>query len=292
MAETAVVSETAVSRQERQLRVCCYGSSSSKTPQKFLDEAYQLGKELAKRGHVCVNGGGRYGCMGAMNDGAADGNGTIVGVIHECFVVDHGTCHDIFSPTKNNKKNISLVTVGGNDLQERKRLLVQDADAIIVLPGGPGTWDELWEMACVKQLGMCKQPIPIVCINIDQFYKPFEQMLEQAHSHQLLSMSPSSILHLEPSSEKAIQYIERILCNNQTNTSSSNNSNTNKTTTAITNFTNLVLPQSCITLFTKIFTNNTIQKGKSRLNNDNWLSLACMFAVGTFFGRNILSKQN
>ncbi len=289
------MSEKVVPRQQRQLRVCCYGSSSSRTPQKFLDEAYQLGKELAKRGHICVNGGGRYGCMGAMNDGAADGNGTIVGVIHESFVVDHGTCHDIFTPNPKTS-NISLVTVGGNDLQERKRLLVQDADAIIVLPGGPGTWDELWEMACVKQLGMCKQPLPIVCINVDQFYAPFQQMLKQAHSHQLLSMSPSSILHLEPSSEKAIQYIEQLLCNNDT--TKSPNSITNKTnTTTITNFTSRVLPESCMNFFMKTFTTySRISTGKKRPQSHNdtyyWLSLVCMFAAGCFIGRNNLPKQN
>ena len=45
------------------LRICCYGSSSSKTPQKYLDEAFNLDKVLAKRGHICVNGAGAYGCM-------------------------------------------------------------------------------------------------------------------------------------------------------------------------------------------------------------------------------------
>ena len=45
------------------LRVCCYGSSSSKTPAKFLKEAWNLGYILARRGHTCVNGAGSYGCM-------------------------------------------------------------------------------------------------------------------------------------------------------------------------------------------------------------------------------------
>lgn len=61
------------------LRVVCYGSSSSKTPEKYLDEARALGYILAKRGHVCVNGAGSFGCMAAMNAGAASGNGHIVG---------------------------------------------------------------------------------------------------------------------------------------------------------------------------------------------------------------------
>ena len=70
------------------LRVCCYGSSSSQTPLVYMQEAATLGFLLAIRGHVCVNGAGSFGCMAAMNDGAAAGNGHIVGVIHEMWLVD------------------------------------------------------------------------------------------------------------------------------------------------------------------------------------------------------------
>ena len=48
---------------ETPLRICCYGSSSAKTPDKFLKEAWSLGYILARRGHTCVNGAGSYGCM-------------------------------------------------------------------------------------------------------------------------------------------------------------------------------------------------------------------------------------
>lgn len=65
------------------LRVCCYGSSSSLTPERYRTEARSLGYILARRGHTCVNGAGSFGCMAAMNEGAALGNGHIVGVIHE-----------------------------------------------------------------------------------------------------------------------------------------------------------------------------------------------------------------
>jgi predicted Rossmann-fold nucleotide-binding protein len=47
----------------RPLRICCYGSSSARTPAKFLKQAWNLGYILAKRGHTCVNGAGSYGCM-------------------------------------------------------------------------------------------------------------------------------------------------------------------------------------------------------------------------------------
>ena len=124
------------------LRICCYGSSSSRTPKKYTDAAYSLGHLLARRGHTCVNGAGSAGCMAAMNHGANDGDGHIVGVIHEMFVVDGSDwfegAHSVFREGKN-----EILVANGNDLQERKRLLVEGADALVVLPGGPGTWDEV-----------------------------------------------------------------------------------------------------------------------------------------------------
>jgi predicted Rossmann-fold nucleotide-binding protein len=179
----------------KQLRVCCYGSSSSLTPVPYLEAAKSVGYILAKRGHTCVNGAGSFGCMAAMNDGAAEGNGHIVGVIHEMWLTQSedsardkdrvtlrdGGAHAVFDTTDANGSGSTgttsasqksggphpnlqqgdasdglggeqreqqgpkreMLVAGGKDLQERKRLLVDKADGLIVLPGGPGTWDEV-----------------------------------------------------------------------------------------------------------------------------------------------------
>ena len=100
--------------------------------------------------------------MAAMNDGAVAGNGHIVGVIHEMFLVDDGFfagkeidrdggAHKAFKSAQNgNNTNDGgegpireILVAGGNDLQQRKKFLVDKADALVVLPGGPGTWDEV-----------------------------------------------------------------------------------------------------------------------------------------------------
>ena len=78
-----------------------------------------------------------------------------------------GGAHDVFA-------NREMLVAGGTDLQERKRLLVKDADALIVLPGGPGTWDELWEMACGRNIGL--HNLPICVVNVNDFYQPFLKM--------------------------------------------------------------------------------------------------------------------
>ena len=110
------------------LRICCYGSSNKTTKQKYLDEAYSLGSLLGHRGHTCVNGAGATGCMGAMNQGVKDAQGSVIGVIHEMFVTKgKGSswvegCHDVFKEADNEKSN--LIIVKGEDLQERKKMLV------------------------------------------------------------------------------------------------------------------------------------------------------------------------
>jgi predicted Rossmann-fold nucleotide-binding protein len=246
----------------RPLRVTCYGSSSSLTPQDYLQDAFDVGYLLAVRGHVCVNGAGSYGCMAALNDGAAHGNGHIVGVIHEMWLLDgenaaatygkrnlrdggahpvfgssassdalaggpkvdapatasresrHGGPHPALSPGSSNDDSEGrkggpireMLVARGKDLQERKRLLVENSDALIVLPGGPGTWDELWEMACARNIGLTS--LPIVCVNTNGYYGSFLEMLERAYRDQLTKLRPDEILHFEETAEGAVRWIE------------------------------------------------------------------------------------
>lgn len=204
-AAAAAAAAPTIEKASTALRICCYGSSSSRTPDKYINAAYNLGYYLAKRGHTCVNGAGNAGCMAAMNRGANDGDGRIVGVIHEAFVVDGSDwfegCHDVFD-----KKRHTIIVAKGNDLQERKKLLVDGAQGLVVLPGGPGTWDELWEMACSRHIGF--HSMPIVCVNVDGYYDNFKDMLSRAHDDELLYKHPDEILHFEETADAAVKWIE------------------------------------------------------------------------------------
>ena len=57
------------------LRVCVFGSSSSRTREAYTDAAAALGRLIAAKGYVCLTGGGRFGCMGAVNNGVREGGG-------------------------------------------------------------------------------------------------------------------------------------------------------------------------------------------------------------------------
>ena len=144
------------------MRVTVFGSSSAKTSPLFLIEAKKLGTMLAERGHVCINGGGKFGVMGALNDSVRAADGQVIGVIHEMWTVDGDEDTLIHN----------MVTVAGDDLEERKRQvsafplppaslppldrslhgpqLLDFGACVITLPGGVGTFDELWDCVCCK----------------------------------------------------------------------------------------------------------------------------------------------
>lgn len=179
------------------LKICVFGSSSSKTSQNFSDISFLLGESIAKKGLICINGGGMGGCMGGVNRGARAQNGEVIGVIHEKFCVD-GDEDKLIS---------NMIVSKGEDLGERKQLLLDNCDCILVLPGGTGTFDEFWESVCAKSLnmkGLTQKPISIV--NIDGYYDGFIMQLERAHSENLLYLHPSEYFHVGTTTEESLNW--------------------------------------------------------------------------------------
>lgn len=177
---------------ERSVRVCCYGSSSTATPQKYLNEAYNLGALIAKDGNVCVNGGGRTGCMGAVNTGTRDFAGKIVSVIHNMWVVDGG---DAFADVD------ELIVCYGDDLQERKKKLLDNSDCVLVLPGGPGTFDEFAEMVCCRQLGFTNKPL--IVVNVDGYYNGIISQFKKFYDEGLMRQRIDDLMLVAADSQEA-----------------------------------------------------------------------------------------
>ena len=179
------------------MRVCVYASSSPKTSSAFVAQGRRLGRLLAERGHVLINGGGKFGGMGALNEGCRAAGGVIECVIHEMFVVDEGEFEG----------SDELIVCQGNDLGERKRALVERCDVIIVLPGGLGTLDEMLDAAALSQLGM-PNARPVVAVNIDGYYDSTLKQLERARQEGLLSKNPADILKSVPDVDAALAWCE------------------------------------------------------------------------------------
>ena len=146
----------------RQVSVFC--ASSQKVNPVYLQAAYSLGKILAEN-HISVYyGGGAVGLMGRLADSMLEEHGIIYGVIPR-FMVDAGWAHPA----------VSQIIV--EDMHQRMKKLLENTDAIITLPGGVGTLEELLEMITLKQLGQIT--IPIVIVNINGFYDHLLAFLEQ-----------------------------------------------------------------------------------------------------------------
>ena len=149
------------------MKLCLYGASSNLINKKYIEATEKLGEELAKRGHTLVFGGGANGLMGAAARGVTKVGGEIIGISPKFFDVD-GVLYD--------KCTEFIYT---ETMQERKHLLVTKSDGFIVMPGGPGTFDELFETLSLRQLGIHNKPIAV--FNIDGYFDPLGQMLKNAY---------------------------------------------------------------------------------------------------------------
>ena len=146
--------------------VCVFCASSANIDERYLADARELGNLLAQGGWRCVNGGGAVGLMGAVTDGTLDAGGEVTGVIPK-FMVDNGWCYD---------RLMDVVVTA--DMHQRKQMMSNMADAVIALPGGVGTLEELLETLTWRQLGLVK--VPIIILNTLGYYDLLLAMLRHA----------------------------------------------------------------------------------------------------------------
>ena len=146
--------------------VCVYCASSRMSHPAYRQAAYQLGEVLAKQGIAILYGGGAVGSMGALADGALAHGGRVVGILPR-FLADLELGHRGLSELK-------LV----EDMRTRKHLMLTGAEAVIALPGGSGTLEELFEALTLKRLGLYLGPI--VLVNTRGYFEPLKALLEHA----------------------------------------------------------------------------------------------------------------
>lgn len=146
-------------------RIAVYCSASDGVPQSYNDAAYRLGQIIAEANIELVYGDGGIGLMRHLADGALSVGGKVIGVIPR-FMVEQGW---------NNPR--STQTIVTDSMHERKSTIVQMVDAMVALPGGVGTMEELFECLTWKQLGLHGKPIVIV--NVDGYFDPVIAALDK-----------------------------------------------------------------------------------------------------------------
>jgi uncharacterized protein (TIGR00730 family) len=146
------------------MRLCVFCGSSAGQDPVYLETARLLGEALARNGIELVYGGASVGLMGAVADAVLANGGHVIGVMPQALV-DKEVAH----------MGLSDLRVVGS-MHERKALMAELSDGFIALPGGLGTFEELFEVWTWAQLGYHKKPCAL--LNVAGFYDKLADFLD------------------------------------------------------------------------------------------------------------------
>ncbi|HTO93284.1 MAG TPA: TIGR00730 family Rossman fold protein [Bacteroidota bacterium] len=175
------------------LRICVYCASSRSCDPSYHDAARRLGALIAGRSWSIVYGGGGDGSMGALAEGALAAGGQVTGVIPH-FMKELEWAHG----------NLSELRVV-DDMRTRKHIMLTGSDAVVALPGGSGTLEELFEAITLKRLGIYLKPIVIV--NMNGFFDPLLDQLARCVGERFMDAQHTTMWTAVPSVEDVIPAI-------------------------------------------------------------------------------------
>lgn len=161
------------------MTVCVFAASSSRIDRKFAQAAGELGALFAQSKIQVIYGGGGIGLMGVLADAVIANGGIITGVMPS-FMNDEGWGHP-------QVRDMILTS----DMGERKKNMFSRANAVVALPGGVGTLEELTEAITLKQLGLFNGPI--VILNTLGFYRSLIDFFEHMINNQFLRIEHKGI---------------------------------------------------------------------------------------------------
>lgn len=160
--------------------ICVFAGSNSGTEPAYSAAAAQLGEVLGRQGLKLVFGAGSVGLMGVAADAALAAGGYVEGVI-PTFLARKELLHS----------RISHVHITP-DMHTRKAKMAELSDAFIALPGGLGTFEELFEVLTWAQLGVHQKPIGL--LNVAGFFDPLVQFVEHAIDQGFIHESHQQLL--------------------------------------------------------------------------------------------------
>lgn len=174
------------------MNICLYGASSNEIDEIFIIKTEELGEKIGKAGHNLVYGGGASGLMGAAARGVLKGGGEIIGVAPSFFQVDgvlFENCTEL---------------IYTDTMRKRKQIMEERADAFVAVPGGIGTFDELFEILTLKQLGQHNKPVAI--FNIDGYFDSLANMLDTAVERKFMTKQSRALIKVVSSAEELLEY--------------------------------------------------------------------------------------
>lgn len=169
---------------------CVYCGSRHGERAAYADAARRIGAAIAARGSRLVYGGGNVGLMGTVADAALDAGGFVCGVIPQSLM-DREVGH----------RGLNELHVV-DTMHQRKQLMAERADAFIALPGGIGTFEELFEVWTWRQLGYHDQPIGL--LNTEGYYDGLLAFLDRSVSEGFLGASVRALLVTDDDPERLV----------------------------------------------------------------------------------------
>ena len=178
------------------MKICVFGAASAHIDNKYVAAVEKLGEKLALRGHSLVFGCGGTGLMGAVARGVKRCGGKIHGVIPEFFreegvEIIFDEC-DKVSYTKT--------------MAERKKIMEDEAEAFIIVPGGIGTFEEFFEVLTLKQLGRHSKGLAI--FNIDGYYDDLERFMQSVTEKKFITNKCYEAYAYFSDADEVLDYLE------------------------------------------------------------------------------------
>lgn len=164
-------------------RYCVFCGSNTGIRGEYSDLARSLGREIAHRGAELVFGGGKVGLMGIVADAAMASGGRAVGIIPEALALKEVAHHGL--------TELRVV----DSMHARKAAMAELSDGFIALPGGIGTFEELFEVMTWAQLGVHQKPVGLLDTN--GYWLPLLAALDHARSEGFMYEDPRRMLLVE-----------------------------------------------------------------------------------------------
>jgi len=176
------------------LRLCVYCGSRPGANPAFMRSAQQMGSAIGRRGWQLVYGGGRVGLMGALADAALAAGAEVHGVIPQSLMQREAGHTGL--------TRLQVVET----MHERKHLMAEHTDAFVALPGGIGTFEELFEVWSWRHLGYHARPLGL--LDLAGYFQPLLAMVRQAERDGFVTAEQMAMVTLRESPDALLDAIE------------------------------------------------------------------------------------
>lgn len=174
--------------------VCVFCGASNSISKKYFDMGAELGQKMAKSGIQLVYGGGDCGVMGAVANAVMENDGHVTGVFPLSL-----------KNIENEHQNLTEIIIV-DTMHQRKQIMYQRSDIFVVLPGGFGTMDEMFEILTWKQLQLHDKPI-IIC-NFDGYWDHLIALMQNIIASKFASEEVASFFQVVDSIDNLVEAIE------------------------------------------------------------------------------------